>query len=501
MHNVFACLVHENRACVVDLVRNLRCLDPSSTVLLYNGGADPELLTHGFPFGRLGAVVHPRPRRMAWGRLHDFALDCMRFALQHLPCDALTVVDSDQLAVRPGYSDYLAAFLRDRPRVGVLASDPRPQPSNSAIPPAASALREFERWRPFLQRFPDGERKWAYWTFWPTTVFTAAAARDLTRLVDSDAQLRELLAGTQIWATEESLLPTLVAVLGHEVAANPCSHDYVRFRIAYPLEYIDGAMTRPDVFWVHPVPRRYDDPARARIRDRCRHYRRADPAMPTDPAAPALREPGLPTPALLARMKTVEGWFSEEEAVLLAGAAARAVRDLPGPPAVVEVGSYCGRCTVVLAEAARAVDPPGRVFAVDPHEGVVGALDRGLHHGPPTFERFCRTVEGSGLGAVIEPVRGAPHDVPWGRPVGLLFIDGLHDYPSVAADFHHFESHVLPGGYVAFHDYDDYFPGVKTFVDDLIAAGGYHAVGRAGWLIVLRKEPGPVPPRRQQEYE
>ena len=38
VRNVFAVLVHERPDCVVDLVRNLRHLDPGSQVLLYNGG-------------------------------------------------------------------------------------------------------------------------------------------------------------------------------------------------------------------------------------------------------------------------------------------------------------------------------------------------------------------------------------------------------------------------------------------------------------------------------
>ena len=79
-HNIFACLVHESQECAVDLVRNLRALDPGSTILLYNGGRDPDLLRRGFPFERYGAVVHPEPRPLAWGWLHDFALDCIRFA-------------------------------------------------------------------------------------------------------------------------------------------------------------------------------------------------------------------------------------------------------------------------------------------------------------------------------------------------------------------------------------------------------------------------------------
>ncbi|AFE04862.1 hypothetical protein COCOR_02845 [Corallococcus coralloides DSM 2259] len=40
---------------------------------------------------------------MKWGWLHDFALDCFRFALEHEAFDAMTIVDSDQLGLRPGY--------------------------------------------------------------------------------------------------------------------------------------------------------------------------------------------------------------------------------------------------------------------------------------------------------------------------------------------------------------------------------------------------------------
>jgi len=49
--NIFACLVHESQECVIDLVRNLRFFDPSSLVLLYNGGRDTRLLDSRFPFG------------------------------------------------------------------------------------------------------------------------------------------------------------------------------------------------------------------------------------------------------------------------------------------------------------------------------------------------------------------------------------------------------------------------------------------------------------------
>src|SRR5262245_30871303 len=115
--NVFACLVHERPDCAVDLVRNLRHLDPGSQVLLYDGGKKAGLLAGA---DLHGAVIHPAPRRMEWGKLHGFALDCMSYALEHLSFDTLTIVDSDQLAVRPGWSEHLGSFLADRPGVGLL---------------------------------------------------------------------------------------------------------------------------------------------------------------------------------------------------------------------------------------------------------------------------------------------------------------------------------------------------------------------------------------------
>ena len=266
LRNVFACLVHENQECVIDLVRNLRFLDPSSAVLLYNGGPDPNLLRAGFPFERYGAILHPSPQPMAWGRLHDFALDCMRFALQEIPFDTITIVDSDQLATRPGYSAYLAGYLNQRGAVGALSNAPQVFTETCPAGPVQAAFREIDLWRPFLRRFADGESKFAHWSFWPSTVFTADAARELTRIFAADPELQQILQRTTIWATEEVILPTLAALVGYEIAANPCSDEYVKYRVAYSLSQIEAALARPDVYWMHPVPRQYEDPLRTRIR-------------------------------------------------------------------------------------------------------------------------------------------------------------------------------------------------------------------------------------------
>jgi Methyltransferase domain len=93
---------------------------------------------------------------------------------------------------------------------------------------------------------------------------------------------------------------------------------------------------------------------------------------------------------------------------------------------------------------------------------------------------------------MIDIIRRRSYEVPWRSPIAFLFVDGLHDYWSVARDFHHFEPHLSDGSYVAFHDCDDSHPGVKTFVAGLAGSGCYEEVGRAASLVVFRKTGSPA---------
>ncbi|MFL6210654.1 MAG: glycosyltransferase [Pyrinomonadaceae bacterium] len=487
VRNVFACLVHESQECVVDLVRNLRYHDPDSVILLYNGGQNQALLNHGFPFARYGATLHPAPRPMRWGWLHDFALDCMRHALDNFTFDTLTIVDSDQMAMRPGYSQHIVAALR--PNVGLLGNSPSVQGAHTRVPPAVQAWREVELWRPFLRRFARGEEKFVHWTFWPSTVFTHDAARSLVKLFATDEQLKEILTQSRIWATEEIILPTLVALLGYEVAANPCSYELVKYRQPYTVAQLNAARARADVFWVHPVPRRYDDALRRHIRTQSNHYERlASPgAEQAAPASSVNSSALLLTWPIIQQMRQIEGWLEDEEADLLIATTARALTTLPAPHTIVEVGSYCGRATVVMGRVAQQLAAATRIHAIDPHDGRVGALDAGLQQRGPTLERFRRNIAAAGLKELVEVVQSTTAEIEWSQALALLLVDGLHDYANVARDFFRFDEHVVAGGFVAFHDYAPYYPGVQTFVNELLSTRQYRKVRQAGSLIVLRK--------------
>jgi hypothetical protein len=499
LRNVYACLVRESQECVVDLVRNLRCLDPESSVLLYNGGSDPRLLEPISCFDKLGAFVHPGGRPLDSGTLHEFALACMRYCLERVPFDTLTIVDSDQLGLRGGWSSALSQHLAGKTRVGLLGggvagSAPERQPKTTRVTPAIGAWQELPLWRPLLARFPQGEAQFPRWAAWPGMVFTAEAAGALTTWFDEDGELRRIVSESRMWAKEQILFPTLTALLGYRVLPCPGSQEYIKDQVTYDPSDAQAALADERAYWIHPVARRYDDASRRVVRTRFNQYRQPSGARSAaisrqsiPPVDDELRQP------ILRDMRSVQGWLTPAEADLLISATHSALADCPYASALVEVGSYCGRATTVIGSVVRAVRSTARVWAIDPHDGFVGAHDQGLERVEPTLDALRANMERMLLTPFVEIVRAKAQDVPWREPLCLLLIDGLHDYPNVLKDFSHFEPHLCEGALVAFHDYAEYFPGVPVFVDELCASGRYEAVARARSLIVLRKLPVPEP--------
>jgi len=484
--NVYACLVHENADCVIDLVKNLSYNDPCSTILLYNGGEDKNLMLNDFSFANYGAVIHPSPKPMHHGYLHNFALDCMRFSLDKFSFDTLTIVDSDQLAIQPGYTDYLGKFLSSRQNVGMLSSDAAiVTQDNVQNLIAAQAYKEYELWKPLLHSFPGGETKFVHWTFWPATVFTYAAIKDLLKLFRENVLLHHIMQHTKIWATEEVIFPTLIRLLGYQIVTNPCSYDYVRYRKTPGLHDIEQALKQKAVYWMHPIKRNYDDPVRARIRGRFHQYTSGNEKLISGKES-LFRDTGA-VQSLIRKISRIEGWLSEDEAGLLISSTLDALEMLPSPFVIVETGSYHGKSTVLFGSIINSFSTDAIIYSIDPHDGRLGAEDKGIQVFPSSFEMFKANIEIAGIAGVVNVIRDNPVNLRWDRPVSFLFIDGLHDYSNVKKDFGNFSEWLVPGAYVAFHDYAIYFPGVIHFVDELSISKSYKKIRQADSLVILQK--------------
>lgn len=485
LRNVYACLVHENEDCIIDLVRNLNYLDPASRIILYNGGNNAELLTGKFAYEKYGASIHPVPVPQKHGYLHKFGLDCMEYALNNFSFDTLTIVDSDQLGLRPVYSEYLSKFISPTSNVGMFSNMPEPLFADEKVNLVAAQLfREISLWEPFFETFPGWENKSVYWTYWPATIFTFSAVRDLVKLFKQNNQLQNIMQQTKIWATEEVIFPTLVKLLGYEIAANPCNNEVVKYRRKYTVDDIDNALKETDIFWIHPIERHVENEARQYIRTHFKDY-----AVYTNKET-AMIEPvteEITDDALIKKIKTYEGWLDDEEARVLIEFTRTICNDIPGSHNIVETGSYHGKSTVLFGCILKALSTDSRVFAIDTHDGQLGAEDMGLKSYPPSYDSFKKNIEEAGLTCMVESIKSKANEFAWNLPVSFLFIDGLHDYQNVNNDFWHFEEWIKPRGYVAFHDYADYYPGVKTFVNELLLTKKYDKIKQVRSLIILQR--------------
>jgi len=152
--------------------------------------------------------------------------------------------------------------------------------------------------------------------------------------------------------------------------------------------------------------------------------------------------------AAWAAARNVPGYLMENEARLLGIIAACA----PAEGAIVEIGSFKGKSTVMLAKVAEHYGL-GSIVAIDPHNSPE-LLDTKADPGASSFQDFLGNIEAAGVASQVEVHRAYSKDVSnaWDRPIRFLWIDGDHTYRGAKTDFDGFFSHVAPGGIVALHD-------------------------------------------------
>jgi tetratricopeptide (TPR) repeat protein len=195
---------------------------------------------------------------------------------------------------------------------------------------------------------------------------------------------------------------------------------------------------------------------------------------------------------LLEGIAAIPGWLSDGEADLLSASVVRAVPlAIAKHAGILELGSFFGRSTVLIAETLRRLGTAIPFTAVDPHkEYEFGGV-------PDTYQAFLANLRQHGVEHLVRVVRGLSHELEWDAPLALLFIDALHDYDSVRRDHELFDRFVVPGGLIAFHDYFDYCPGVVQHVDEVLASGALELAGHRDRLIVLRRRQQATMHRRQ----
>ncbi len=175
-----------------------------------------------------------------------------------------------------------------------------------------------------------------------------------------------------------------------------------------------------------------------------------------------------------AETRKVPGHLEENEARFLGLLAAY----VPARGTIVEIGSFKGRSTVMLAKVASHYGL-GPVVAIDPHNSPI-LLDHQVNAEASSYQDFLDSIRGAGVSNHVEAHRARSADVSssWNRPIRLLWIDGDHSYEGAKKDLDGFFPHLAPLGVVAFHDALNAFPGpIRVFVEDVLRSDRFGPAG------------------------
>lgn len=148
---------------------------------------------------------------------------------------------------------------------------------------------------------------------------------------------------------------------------------------------------------------------------------------------------------------------------------------------VLEIGSFQGLSTVLLATALESTNEP-RLHACDPW-AAIEAFGATMTTNDETFRTFQESLAKTGVSDRVTIHRAFSSDLAtrWDRPLRLLWIDGDHSVTGATEDFENFSKHVVPGGIVAFHDVMHFHPGPsQVFATRVLLSDEWGACGICG---------------------
>jgi predicted O-methyltransferase YrrM len=158
---------------------------------------------------------------------------------------------------------------------------------------------------------------------------------------------------------------------------------------------------------------------------------------------------------------------------------------------VLEIGSFKGKSTSVIARGLQLLNNEDQMYAVDPFSAP-SETDPKLKEQKSTLNDFISNLKKTKTIDAVKYFAMYSYDFvqKWekDKKIRFLFIDGDHTYQGAKIDYSLFAPFLADGGIIAFHDVLQRFDGpIRIFSDILLdnSFGASGIVGTIGWAQYL----------------
>jgi len=192
-----------------------------------------------------------------------------------------------------------------------------------------------------------------------------------------------------------------------------------------------------------------------------------------------------------AEMEQIRGMLDLRECIFLNRLAEKVVQEQGENCVLCEIGSFCGKSTISIAKAL-VKHNVGTLYAVDWHEGSPSLPGFGTKDYKTTYNEYLENIEKFSVQDKIRTIKKkseeSVNDVP--NEIHFLWIDGLHTYDGVKADFTNYEGKLVRGGFLLFHDacWTTWTDPFKLIKDKALYNRDYNFYAMVGNTMIFRKE-------------
>lgn len=161
--------------------------------------------------------------------------------------------------------------------------------------------------------------------------------------------------------------------------------------------------------------------------------------------------------------------------------------------AILEIGSFKGKSTIVLSKSAEKVSAKKQIHACDTFE----LSQETDPDGDPLilFDTFKQNLQKHHVleQVTIHKMSSQKLAENWKLPLKVLWIDGDHSYQGAKQDFDNFKKFLSPGSIICFHDTLHKFDGpIRVFTEDVLLSPEFSCCGLTGsiaWALYNGDKP------------